>query len=201
MDGLCIKQFLLGYMLSRGFNQSGGAFGFRDQLQDSIGVKFLNLDMVKQQILKHAAHQFIEGDCEHWWHDETNRGIRTRFSDDRLWLVYVTIEYIEFTGDFSILDIQIPYVEGKILEENKDEDYNIHLQSNIQESIYMHCIRAIDISLKFGKNSLPLIGSGDWNDGFSTIGNKGKGESIWLGFFIYDILSRYALQRLNCNVF
>ena len=191
MDGLCIKQFLLGYMLSRGFNQSGGAFGFRDQLQDSIGVKFLNLDMVKQQILKHAAHQFIEGDVEHWWHEETNRGIRTRFSDDRLWLVYVTMQYIECSGDTRILDIQVPYIDGRKLEENKDEDYDIHLPSNIQETLYEHCVRAIDISLKLGANNLPLIGSGDWNDGFSTVGNKGKGESVWLGFFLYDILNKF----------
>ena len=157
MVGLCIRQYLLDYMLSHGFNQSGGAFGFRDQLQDSISAKFLNSETVKKQILKHAEHQFLEGDVEHWWHNETKMGIRTRFSDDRLWLVYVTIQYITFTGDYSILDIQIPYIEGKLLEDGKDEDYNIHSQSNIKESLYNHCIRAINISLKFGKNNLPFI--------------------------------------------
>ena len=146
---------------------------------------------MKKQILKHAAHQFIEGDTEHWWHDETKRGIRTRFSDDRLWLVYVTLEYINFTGDYSILDINIPYIEGNLLKENEDEKYDIHLPSKIEESLYKHCIRAINISLKFGENNLPLIGSGDWNDGFSTVGNKGKGESVWLGFFLYDILNKF----------
>lgn len=191
MVGLCIKQYHLGYMLDRGFNQSGGAFGFRDQLQDSIGTKFLNPEIMRKQILKHAKHQFIEGDVEHWWHDETMRGIRTRFSDDRLWLVYLTIQYIEFTGDYSIWDIEIPYIEGKQLEEGKDEDYNIHVPSKIKETLYLHCIRAINISLKFGENGLPLIGSGDWNDGFSTVGNKGKGESVWLGFFLYEILNNF----------
>lgn len=191
MDGLCIKQYLLDCMQDHGFNQSGGAYGFRDQLQDSIGAKFLNTDIIRQQILKHAEHQFIEGDVEHWWHDETKRGIRTRFSDDRLWLAYVTIEYINYTGDYGILDVEIPYISGELLEENKDEDYNIHLPSEVKESLYMHCIRAIDISLKFGQNNLPLIGSGDWNDGFSMVGNKGKGESVWLGFFLYDILNQF----------
>ncbi len=194
LNGWTMYQTISSRLYARsGFNQSGGAFGFRDQLQDTIGVKFLNTEMVKNQILKHAQHQFIEGDSQHWWHDETNRGIRTRFSDDRLWLVYLTLEYIEFTGDYSILDINLPYIEGNLLKENQDEDYNLHLPSNIEESLYMHCIRAIDISLKFGENELPLIGSGDWNDGFSTVGNKGKGESVWLGFFLYDILNRFIL--------
>ena len=191
MVGLCIKLYHQGYMLSHGFNQSGGAFGFRDQLQDSIGTKFLNSEIVKKQILKHATHQFIEGDVEHWWHEETKRGIRTRFSDDRLWLVYLLIEYIKFTGDYDILDIEVPYIQGKLLKEKEDESYDIHLPSKIQESIYKHCIRAIEVSLKFGENNLPLIGSGDWNDGFSTVGNKGKGESVWLGFFIYSILNEF----------
>jgi len=192
LNGWAMYQTISSRLYARsGFNQSGGAFGFRDQLQDSISTKFLNPEMVKKQILKHAAHQFIEGDTEHWWHDETKRGIRTRFSDDRLWLVYVTIQYITFTGDYSILDIQIPYIDGNLLEEGKDEEYNVHEQSSVQESLYNHCIRAINISLKFGKNGLPLMGSGDWNDGFSTVGNKGRGESVWLGFFLYDILNHF----------
>jgi len=178
-------------MQDHGFNQSGGAYGFRDQLQDSISTKFLNTNMVKKQIVKHAAHQFLEGDVEHWWHEETKRGIRTKFSDDRLWLVYVTIQYIKFMGDYSILEEEISYIDGQQLKENSEEDYNIHMPSQIKESLYMHCIRAINISLKFGKNNLPLIGSGDWNDGFSTVGNKGQGESVWLGFFIYDILTEF----------
>ena len=194
LNGWTMYQTISSRLFARsGFNQSGGAFGFRDQLQDTIGVKFLNNDIMKKQILKHAAHQFIEGDVEHWWHEETKRGIRTKFSDDRLWLVYVTMEYINFIGDSSILDINIPYVEGKLLKENKDENYDIHLQSKVEESLYIHCVKAIDVSLKFGENNLPLIGSGDWNDGFSTVGNKGTGESIWLGFFLYDILSKFII--------
>jgi len=119
------------------------------------------------------------------------RGIRTRFSDDLLWLVYLVIEYIEFTGDKGILDIETSYLQGKLLEENEDERYDKYIESNIKENIYEHCKRAIDRSLNFGENGLPKIGSGDWNDGFSTVGNKGIGESVWLGFFLYTILENF----------
>ncbi len=173
------------------FYQSGGAFGFRDQLQDTLGLKFLSEEFMKNQIIKHCSHQFIEGDVEHWWHDETNAGIRTKFSDDLLWLPYVVSEYISFTGDYSILDIEVEYRKGEVLTNNEDEKYEEHLISEEKESIYRHCLRAIDRSLNFGVNGLPKIGTGDWNDGFSTVGNKGKGESVWLGFFIYDILNKF----------
>ena len=119
------------------------------------------------------------------------RGIRTRFSDDLLWLAYLTIEYIEFTGDKSILDIETLYLQGQILEPNQDERYDKYSESKEQGSIYKHCIKAIEKSLNFGENGLPKIGSGDWNDGFSTVGNKGKGESVWLGFFLYYILNKF----------
>ena len=174
-----------------GFYQSGGAYGFRDQLQDTLGAKFIDTNLMKKQILKHARHQFIEGDVEHWWHDESQKGIRTRFSDDLLWLVYVTNEYINFTGDSTILDEEIPYLAGPILEDGTDEHYDTHLQSEINENLYLHCKRAIDKACDFGKNNLPKIGSGDWNDGFSTVGNKGIGESVWLGFFLYNVLDGF----------
>ena len=174
-----------------GYYQSGGAFGFRDQLQDTIGLKYLEPKILKQQIIKHSKHQFIEGDVEHWWHEENQRGIRTRFSDDLLWLAYLVIEYISFTGDREILEIQTPYLEGAILEENQDERYEKYLPSKQAGSIYEHCIKAIEKSLNFGENGLPKIGSGDWNDGFSTVGNKGRGESVWLGFFLSLILEHF----------
>ena len=128
---------------------------------------------------------------EHWWHDETGRGIRTRFSDDLLWLVFLVIEYINFTGDKSILDIETPFLKGEILQEGVDEKYDKYDESDEKASVYEHCIRAIERSLNFGENGLPKIGSGDWNDGFSTVGNKGKGESVWLGFFLYYILDKF----------
>ncbi len=174
-----------------GYYQSGGAFGFRDQLQDCIALKYIQPEVLKNQIIKHSEHQFIEGDVEHWWHEETKRGIRTKFSDDRLWLVYLTEEYLDFTGDSSILDVQIPYIAGEPLTEGTDEGYDLHLPSDQVESLYEHCKKAIQVSLDFGENGLPKIGSGDWNDGFSTVGNQGKGESIWLGFFLYEVLKRF----------
>ena len=192
LNGWTMYQTIASRMLGRsGFYQSGGAFGFRDQLQDCIGVEYIDTKMVRNQIIKHARHQFIEGDVEHWWHDESGRGIRTKFSDDRLWLVYLTLDYINFTGDYSILEERIPYIKGRVLKENEDENYDLHEPTKNEEALYMHCIRAINISLKFGANGLPLIGTGDWNDGFNTVGNKGIGESIWLGFFLYDILKKF----------
>ena len=149
-----------------GYYQSGGALGFRDQLQDCLSLKYVEPEMLKNQILKHAAHQFIEGDVEHWWHEETSRGIRTKFSDDRLWLVYLTEEYIEFTGDKGILETMIPYLAGEPLTEEIDERYDLHLPSEQEGTLYEHCKKAIQISLNFGENGLPKIGSGDWNDGF-----------------------------------
>ena len=192
INGWSMYQTIASRLLARsGFYQSGGAYGFRDQLQDCVGIEYIDNNIVRKQILKHAAHQFIEGDVEHWWHEEIKRGIRTKFSDDRLWLIYLVLDYIEFTEDYSILDEQIPYIKGKILKENEDENYDLHEQIKQTESLYLHCIRAINISLQFGENGLPLIGTGDWNDGLNTVGNKGKGESVWLGFFLYDVLNRF----------
>ena len=174
-----------------GYYQSGGAIGFRDQLQDTLGLKYTDIDFMKKQILIASRHQFIEGDVLHWWHQETNRGIRTRFSDDLLWLPYVVTEYINYTNDYSILNLEESYILGEELPDDIDEKYDVFLESEVKENIYKHCIRAIDRSLDFGQNGLPKIGSGDWNDGLNTVGNKRKGESIWLGFFIYDILKKF----------
>ena len=192
LNGWVVYQIISSRLIGRtGYYQSGGAYGFRDQLQDTIGLKYLEPEALKKQIIIHSRHQFIEGDVEHWWHKENQRGIRTRFSDDLLWLVYLVIEYISFTGDSSILNIKTPYLEGNVLEENQDERYEKYLPSKQEGSIYEHCIKAIEKSLNFGENGLPKIGSGDWNDGFSTVGNKGKGESVWLGFFLALILENF----------
>ena len=174
-----------------GYYQSGGAYGYRDQLQDTIGIKYLDIDAMKKQIIKHSKHQFIEGDVEHWWHEETGRGIRTRFSDDLLWLPYLVIEYIKFTGDKTILDIKTPYLEGEILKPEEEEKYDKYEEGKVEGTIYEHCIKALEKSFNFGENGLPKIGTGDWNDGFSTVGNKGKGESVWLGFFMYKIIDKF----------
>lgn len=192
LNGWALYQTLACRLWARsGYYQSGGAFGFRDQLQDTIGLKFVNPEFMKDQIIEASKHQFKEGDVEHWWHNETGRGIRTRFSDDLLWLCYVCSEYMDFSGDDSILEIEIPYLEGELLTEGQDEKYDQYLPSDEIGTIYDHCIRAIRRSFQFGENGLPKIGSGDWNDGFSTVGNKGKGESVWLGFFLYRILTKW----------
>ncbi len=192
LNGWMVYQTISSRLYGRsGYYQSGGAFGFRDQLQDSLGLKYINPDILKKQIIKHSKHQFIEGDVEHWWHDETKRGIRTKFSDDLLWLPFSVIEYIEFTGDKSILEIETNYLNGRILNDEEDELYDKFEEINVKENIYEHCIKAIEKSLNFGEHGLPKIGSGDWNDGFSNVGNKGNGESVWLGFFMYYILDKF----------
>lgn len=193
LNGWLLYQTLSSRMFARtGYYQSGGAYGFRDQLQDCIGLKYISSQILKNQIIKHCEHQFIEGDVEHWWHEETSRGIRTRFSDDLLWLPYMVAEYINFTGDSSILEENVAYVKGVVLPEGVDENYDLYPKSEKMETVYMHCIRAIEKSLNFGENGLPKIGTGDWNDGFSNVGSKGKGESVWLGFFQYVVLEKFV---------
>ena len=174
-----------------GYYQSGGATGFRDQLQDSICLKFHDSEILKNQIIISCAHQFVEGDVLHWWHEETKKGIRTKISDDLLWLVYAVIEYIEFTGDYSILEEEVEYLTGEELAEGENEKYFTFHKSNIKETVFRHCIKAIEKVLSKGLNPFPKIGTGDWNDGFSKLGERGLGESIWLGFFLYDILNRF----------
>ena len=192
INGWSMYQTMSSRLLARsGFYQSGGAFGFRDQLQDSLSLKYISPNILKKQILKNSMHQFIEGDVEHWFHEETGRGIRTRFSDDLLWLPFAVEQYIETTGDVAILQIQTPYLYGPKLEEGEDERYDLYKSSDIEGTIYEHCTRAIDKATNLGEHGIPKIGSGDWNDGFNLVGNKGRGESIWLGFFLYIILQKF----------
>ena len=192
LNGWLMYQTLSCRYLSRtAFYQSGGAYGFRDQLQDSMSIGILNPSITREQILRSASRQYLEGDVQHWWHPIINSGIRTRFSDDLLWLPYVTIEYIKSSGDYSILDEKAPYLEDEPLKSGEDERYTIVNVSNKEGSIYEHCLKAIDRGLKFGNHNIPLMGSGDWNDGMSTVGNKGKGESVWVGWFLYKILDGF----------
>lgn len=188
-----------------GYYQSGGALGFRDQLQDTLGLKYIDTNILKNQILKHSKHQFKEGDVEHWWHEENNMGIRTRFTDDLLWLVYLVNEYIEMTNDYKILEEKTNYLEGEKLKEYEIEKYKEYFESNQKGSIYEHCIKAIEKSLDFGENGLPKIGGGDWNDGFSNVGINGIGESVWLGFFLYNILDKFCdilkvIKNINLEI-
>lgn len=172
------------------FYQSSGAYGFRDQLQDSLAVVHISPEIARKQILLHAAHQFVEGDVQHWWHEPSGKGVRTRVSDDLLWLPYVTMEYVHITGDKGILKSEIPYLETGLLEDGEQEKYEIPSISNKFATLFEHCIAAIEKGLKFGNHGLPLMGSGDWNDSMNTVGNKGSGESVWLGWFLISVLKK-----------
>lgn len=175
-----------------GFYQSGGAYGFRDQLQDSLMFLYFDPSVTRHQILLHASRQFIEGDVQHWWHPPSGKGTRTRFSDDFLWLPFTVLEYLKFTGDYSVLDEQVEYLKGPLLKENEHEIYIVPEISNVKESIYEHCKKAILNGFKYGDRGLPLIGIGDWNDGFSEVGAQGRGESVWLAWFQATIFSRFS---------
>lgn len=175
-----------------GYYQSGGAFGFRDQLQDVMALVQADPRRVREQILLSAGHQFVEGDVQHWWHPPSNRGVRTHCSDDYLWLPLATCRYVFGTGDHTVLNETAPYLEGRPVNPEEDSYYDLPGRSSEVGTLYEHCVRAIRHGLRFGEHGLPLIGSGDWNDGMNLVGLHGKGESVWLAFFLCDVLLRFA---------
>lgn len=177
-------------MARTGFYQAGGAYGFRDQLQDVLALVYSDPRRMKDQILLSSQHQYEEGDVQHWWHPP-HRGIRTRITDDLLFLPFVTADYIEGTGDWSILDEMTHYLVDEPLRDGERDRYNLPGVSDYKESIYDHCIKAIERSLAFGGHGLPLMGGGDWNDGMDKVGIGGQGESVWLGWFLYAVLDRF----------
>ncbi len=194
MNGWYLYQTMSSRILARsGFYQVSGAFGYRDQLQDSMNIVTVNPEQTRKQILENAAHQFKEGDVLHWWHEHIKFGLRSRYKDDYLWLVYATSEYLEVTNDYSILDEEVPYVEAETLRPYEHEKGITYTYSEEKETLFEHCIKSIKLSMdNMGRHGLPLMGGGDWNDGMNKVGIKGKGESVWLGFFLYDVITKFT---------
>ena len=194
LNGWLLYQTVACRLMARsGYYQSGGAVGFRDQLQDTLALGHITPNRLREQIALCASRQFIEGDVQHWWHPPQGNGVRTNCSDDYLWLPLAVCHYVETTGDKDVLEMRIPYLQGRALPPGEESVYDTPTISDTEETLWLHCVKAIQRGLRFGEHGLPLMGAGDWNDGMNRVGIEGKGESVWLGFFLYDILQRFAV--------
>lgn len=204
MNGWYLYQTMSSRIFAKaGFYQVGGAFGFRDQLQDATNICIIHPEITRKQIINNAKHQFREGDVLHWWHENNKIGLRSRYKDDFLWLIYAVSEYLRITNDYDLLNEKVCFVTGQMLDEDEAERGITFSYTTEDATIYEHCLLALNKSLNsMGKNGLPLMGGGDWNDGMNKVGIGGKGTSVWLGFFLYMLLERFIdmTKKHNSNI-